>query len=114
MSGYEDRALLELNQSRETWCQVEMNPRQGWERSQRRHYRSHLKSSSVLLTALTGGPQRREACTQRPAPIKLPERRHFEEGCKKASLKILEKCFCRSDMDTRNCVCPKYFKDINI
>uniref|UniRef100_A0A3Q0S835 Uncharacterized protein n=1 Tax=Amphilophus citrinellus TaxID=61819 RepID=A0A3Q0S835_AMPCI len=72
--------MLELSQRRETWCQVEMNPRQFWERSQRRHYRSHLKTGPVLLTALSGGPRHSAACTQRPPPDNLPERRHFEES----------------------------------
>ncbi|XP_023123529.2 spermatogenesis-associated protein 45-like [Amphiprion ocellaris] len=82
MSGCEERALLELNLRRESWCQVEMDPRQSWERTERRHYRKHLRTSPVLLTALTAGPQRRAACTERPAPAKLPERRHFEESYK--------------------------------
>ncbi|XP_008300035.1 spermatogenesis-associated protein 45 [Stegastes partitus] len=82
MSGCEERALLELNLRRESWCQVEVSPRQTWERTQRRHYGSHLRTSPVLLTALTAGPQRRAACTERQAPAKLPERRHFEESYK--------------------------------
>ncbi|XP_022070897.2 spermatogenesis-associated protein 45-like [Acanthochromis polyacanthus] len=82
MSGCEERALLELNLQRESWCQVEMDPRQSWERTERRHYRKHLRTSPVLLTALTAGPQRRAACTERPAPVRLPERRHFEESHK--------------------------------
>lgn len=83
MSGADERALLELNLSRETWCQVEMTPRQSWERAERRHYRSHLQTSPVLLTALTAGPQRRAARTERPPPTNLPERRHFEDSCKR-------------------------------
>lgn len=89
MSASEERALLELNLRRETWCQVELNPRQSWERTERRHYRSHLQTSAVLITALTGGPQRRAArCKERPPPAKLPERRHFEESCRKACLEF--------------------------
>lgn len=84
MSGSEERTLLELNLRRETWCQVEMNPQQSWERTERRHYGGHLRTSAALLTALTGGPQRRSACRERPPPAKLPERRHFEESCKRA------------------------------
>ncbi|XP_042359488.1 spermatogenesis-associated protein 45-like [Plectropomus leopardus] len=80
MSGSTERALLELNLRRETWCQVEMNPRQSWERTERRHYRSHLQTSPVLLTALTAGPQRRAACSERLPPAKLSERRHYEES----------------------------------
>lgn len=82
MSGSEEQALLELNLRRETWCQVEGNPRLSWERTERRHYRSHLRTSPVLLTALTAGPQRRAARTERPPPAKLPERKHFEESYK--------------------------------
>lgn len=82
MSRSEDRTLLELNRRRETWCQVDMNPRQSWERPERRHYRSHLRTSSVLVRALTAGPQGRGACTERPPPAMLPERRHFEESSK--------------------------------
>ncbi|XP_044025162.1 spermatogenesis-associated protein 45-like [Siniperca chuatsi] len=82
MSGSEERALLELNLRRETFCKVEMNPRQSWERTERRHYRSHLRTSPVLVTALTAGQQRRAACSERPPPAKLPERRHFEESYK--------------------------------
>ncbi|XP_042246138.1 spermatogenesis-associated protein 45-like isoform X1 [Thunnus maccoyii] len=82
MSGSEEQALLELNLRRETWCQVEGKPRQSWERTERRHYRSHLRTSPVLLTALTAGPQRRAARTERPPPAKLPERKHFEESYK--------------------------------
>ncbi|XP_068564410.1 spermatogenesis-associated protein 45 [Cebidichthys violaceus] len=82
MSGAEERALLELNLRRETWCQVEANPQRSWERTERRHYRGHLRTGPVLLTALTGGPQRGSARTsERPPPAsKLPERRHFEES----------------------------------
>ncbi|XP_023253282.1 spermatogenesis-associated protein 45-like [Seriola lalandi dorsalis] len=82
MSGPEERALLELNLRRETWCRVEGHPRQSWERTERRHYRRHLRTSPVLLTALTAAApqQRRAACTERPPPAKLPERRHFEES----------------------------------
>lgn len=82
-SGAEERALLELNLRRETWCQVDMNPRQAWDRTERRHYRSHLQTSAALLAALTGGPQRRAACRERPPPANLAERRHFEESCEK-------------------------------
>lgn len=83
MSGSEERALLELNLRRETWCQVEKNPRQAWDRTERRHYQRHLQTSAALLTALTGGPQRRAACRDSPHPAKLAERRHFEESCKR-------------------------------
>ncbi|XP_032398698.1 spermatogenesis-associated protein 45 [Etheostoma spectabile] len=81
MSGPEEqRALLELNGRRETWCQVELTPEQAWERTQRRHYRGHLQTSPVLLSALTAGPQRRAARSERPPASRLPERRHFEES----------------------------------
>ncbi|XP_039981330.1 spermatogenesis-associated protein 45-like [Xiphias gladius] len=82
MSASEERALLELNLRRETWCQVERSPRQSWERAERRHYRGHLRTSPVLLTALTAGPQRRAARNEPPPPAKLPERRHFAESYK--------------------------------
>ncbi|KAF3703179.1 Spermatogenesis-associated protein 45 [Channa argus] len=82
MSGPDEQVLLELNLRRETWCRVEMSPRQSWERTERRHYGGHLRTSPVLLTALTVGPQRRGACTRWPPPLNLPERRHFEESCK--------------------------------
>ncbi|XP_071323935.1 spermatogenesis-associated protein 45 isoform X5 [Trachinotus anak] len=84
MSGPEERALLELNLRRETWCQVEGDPRQCRERTERRHYRRHLRTSPALLTALTAAApqQRRAACTERPGPAALPERRHFEESYK--------------------------------
>lgn len=82
MSGAEGRALLELNLRRETWCQVEVNPRRCWERTERRHYRAHLRTSPVLLTALTGGPRRGAARGERPPASDLPERRHFEESRK--------------------------------
>ncbi|CAK6979356.1 spermatogenesis-associated protein 45-like isoform X1 [Scomber scombrus] len=82
MAGSEQRAVLELNLRRETWCQVEVKPQQAWERTERRHYQSHLRTSPVLLTALTAGPQRRAAHTEGPPPAKLPERKHFEESCK--------------------------------
>ncbi|XP_034384232.1 spermatogenesis-associated protein 45-like [Cyclopterus lumpus] len=80
MPGAEERALLELNLRRETWCQVEVNAARSWERTERRHYRGHLRSSPVLLTALTAGPQRGSARSERPPASKLPERRHFEES----------------------------------
>lgn len=91
MSGPDERALLELNLRRETWCQVELNPRQFWLRAERRHYRSHLRTSPVLLTALTAAPQRRAARPERPPPAKLPERRHFEDSCKTSA------CYCHRD-----------------
>ncbi|XP_029352394.1 spermatogenesis-associated protein 45 [Echeneis naucrates] len=80
MFGAEQRALLELNLRRETWCRVEDDPRRSWERAERRHYRGHLRTSPALLNALTG--QQRPGATriERPAPAKLPERRHFEES----------------------------------
>ncbi|XP_047429529.1 spermatogenesis-associated protein 45-like [Mugil cephalus] len=80
MSGPEERALLELNLWRESWCQVESSPRQSWERTERRHYRTHLRTGPVLLRALTEGAHRGAACTRPPPPVKLPERRHFEES----------------------------------
>ncbi|KAG7231464.1 hypothetical protein INR49_011659 [Caranx melampygus] len=66
----QQRALLELNLRRETWCQVEGNPRCCWDRAERRHYRRHLRTSPALLTALTAGgpPQPRAAGTERPPP----------------------------------------------
>ncbi|XP_030261067.1 spermatogenesis-associated protein 45 [Sparus aurata] len=82
MSEPEERTLLELNLRRETWCQVDTNPRQSWERTERRHYGSHLRTSPVLLSALTAAPQRRAAGSERPPPSKLAERRHFEETYK--------------------------------
>lgn len=93
MSESEEQAVLELNRLRETWCRVETSPRQSWERSQRRHYRSHLKTGPVLLTALTGGPQHRGAGAQRPPPTKLPERRHFEESRKNRNVPAVAQYF---------------------
>ncbi|KAK1889477.1 Spermatogenesis-associated protein 45 [Dissostichus eleginoides] len=58
MSGAEQRALAELNVRRETWCRVEGNPHQEWERRERRHYRKHLRSTAGLLKSL---PQERPA-----------------------------------------------------
>ncbi|XP_035000061.1 spermatogenesis-associated protein 45-like [Hippoglossus stenolepis] len=82
MSGREEPALLQLNLRRETWCQVELNPRQSWERTERTHHRGHLRTSPVLLAALTAGPQRGGGSSERPPPVKLPERRHFEDSYK--------------------------------
>lgn len=81
MSGPDEQTLLELNLSRETWCQVEVSPSQSWDRAQRRHYGTHLKTSPVLLTALSDGPQRWKGCSDKP-PVKLVQRRHFEDSCK--------------------------------
>ncbi|XP_054474475.1 spermatogenesis-associated protein 45-like [Anoplopoma fimbria] len=83
MSGAEQRALLELNLRRETWCQVEVNPQQSWELTQRRHYQSHLQTSPVLLTAMTAGQQPRSARRELQPPSQLLERRHFRESSKK-------------------------------
>ncbi|XP_038132913.1 spermatogenesis-associated protein 45-like [Cyprinodon tularosa] len=80
MSGSEERVLLELNMRRETWCRVETDPRGFWERPERRHYRNHLRSSAVLLSALTGGEQRSAARSERLIPVKLPERKHFDQS----------------------------------
>ncbi|XP_029966239.1 spermatogenesis-associated protein 45 [Salarias fasciatus] len=77
-----ERALLELNLRRETWCRVEADPRQAWQRTERRHYRSHLRTGPALRSALTGGEQPRAACGARPPPAELPERRHFEDSYK--------------------------------
>ncbi|XP_076011102.1 spermatogenesis-associated protein 45 [Genypterus blacodes] len=82
MSGYEEQALLELNLRRETWCQVESSPRQSWERTERKHYQCHLRSSPALRSALTAGQQPRAARTEWPLPVKLTERRHFEDNHK--------------------------------
>ncbi|XP_041660721.1 spermatogenesis-associated protein 45-like [Cheilinus undulatus] len=82
MSGSEERTLMDLNLQRDSWCQVEANPRQSWERPERRHYRGHLKTSPVLLSALTQGPKPQPVCRARLAPVQLVERRHFEESYK--------------------------------
>ncbi|KAM4713155.1 spermatogenesis-associated protein 45 [Anableps anableps] len=82
MSGSEERLLLELNMRRETWCRVEADPRGFWERTERRHYRNHLRTSAALLRALTGGQQVRTACAEWRVPAKLPERKHFDRSYK--------------------------------
>ncbi|XP_007574815.1 spermatogenesis-associated protein 45 [Poecilia latipinna] len=83
MSGSEgERVLLEPNMRAETWCRVESDPREFWERAERRHYRNHLRTSGALLNALTGGQQRRAACIQWRLPVKLPERKHFDQSYK--------------------------------
>lgn len=81
MSASEDRALLELNVRRQTWCQVEGDPRQSWERADRKHDRSHRQTRS--FAPLCPG----ERSTDRPAggggalaPVKHPEWRHFKES----------------------------------
>ncbi|XP_074540879.1 spermatogenesis-associated protein 45 [Halichoeres trimaculatus] len=78
----EQGAVLQLNLQRETWCQVELDPRQSWERAERRHYRSHLRTSPVLLSALTSGPQCKAVCRYRAPPVELVERRHYKESYK--------------------------------
>ncbi|KAL3052112.1 hypothetical protein OYC64_004797 [Pagothenia borchgrevinki] len=80
MSGAEQRVLTELNVRRETWCRVEGNPHQEWERRERRHYRKHLRSTAGLLSCLPAGETRSPAGRERPPPSNLPERRHFEES----------------------------------
>ncbi|KAF0023921.1 spermatogenesis-associated protein 45-like [Scophthalmus maximus] len=83
MSGSGERALLQLNLRRDTWCQVEVNPRQAWDRTQRKHHRGHLRTSPALLAAMTrGGPPPGGARRDPPPPARLPERRHFEESYK--------------------------------
>ncbi|XP_031721926.1 spermatogenesis-associated protein 45 isoform X2 [Anarrhichthys ocellatus] len=84
MSGAEQRTLLERNMTRETWCRVEVNPQQYRERAERRHYRSHLRTSPDLLAALTGGSQRASARIEWPTASKLAERKHFEDSSIKA------------------------------
>ncbi|KAM4529454.1 spermatogenesis-associated protein 45 [Fundulus diaphanus] len=79
MSG-SGEPVLELNMRRESWCRVEADPRGSWERSERRHYRNHLRTGAVLLSALTGRQQRGAACTELRPPVKLPERKHFEQS----------------------------------
>ncbi|XP_062267565.1 spermatogenesis-associated protein 45-like [Platichthys flesus] len=82
MSSREEPALLQLNLRRETWCQVEGDSGQSWERTERRHHRGHLRTSPVLLAALIAGPQPGGGRSERLPPVKLPERRHFEESYK--------------------------------
>ncbi|XP_060947961.1 spermatogenesis-associated protein 45-like [Limanda limanda] len=82
MASREQPALLQLNLHRETWCQVGGDSGQAWERTERRHHRGHLRTSPVLLAALTGAPQRGGGSSERPPQVKLPERRHFEESYK--------------------------------
>ncbi|XP_054878970.1 spermatogenesis-associated protein 45-like [Poeciliopsis prolifica] len=77
-----ERVLLEPNMPAETWCRVESDPREFWQRAERRHYRNHLRTSAVLRSALAGGPQPRAACAQRRLPVKLPERKHFDQSYK--------------------------------
>lgn len=76
--GDQALALLELNMRRETWCRVEGDPRRSWERPERKHYRSHLRSSAALRAAMSGGERPLAACRPGLAPAKHPERRHFE------------------------------------
>ncbi|XP_056283550.1 spermatogenesis-associated protein 45-like [Pseudoliparis swirei] len=76
----EQRALLEMNLRRETWCQVEVSPARAWERTERRHYRGHLRTGPVLRAALAAGGQRGAARSERPTGPERPERRHFEES----------------------------------
>lgn len=64
--------------------QMEVNPRQSWERCERKHYRSHLQTRAALRTALTGGLQHRVASREGLPPAKLPERQHFEENSEKS------------------------------
>ncbi|XP_029903677.1 spermatogenesis-associated protein 45 [Myripristis murdjan] len=78
MSGCEERALLEVNRRRETWCQVERQAAQAWERPERRHFRCHLRTSG----AQPGGEQHRAAWMLQQLPARRPERRHFEESYK--------------------------------
>lgn len=60
--------------------QMEVNPRQSWERCERKHYRSHLQTSAALRTALTGGLQHRAASREGLPPAK----QHFEENSEKS------------------------------
>ncbi|XP_061899586.1 spermatogenesis-associated protein 45-like [Entelurus aequoreus] len=80
MPGSKAEPLLDVNMQRETWCQVESGALRSWERSERKHYRAHLRSSSVLLSAMTGGPRQGTASRGWPPPANLPQRRHFEES----------------------------------
>ncbi|XP_028296524.1 spermatogenesis-associated protein 45 [Gouania willdenowi] len=78
----EDGALQQLNLRRETWCRVETGPEPPWGRTERRHYGGHLRSSAVLLSAMTGKPQQQHRAASRgrlppPTPV---ERRHYEES----------------------------------
>ncbi|TNN39199.1 hypothetical protein EYF80_050630 [Liparis tanakae] len=57
----EQRALLEMNLRRETWCQVEVNPARSWERTERRHYRGHLRTGPIDRSS-----SRRQQTLKRP------------------------------------------------
>ncbi|XP_072296807.1 spermatogenesis-associated protein 45 [Eucyclogobius newberryi] len=82
MSGRDEQALLEMNNRRESWCQVEGGPRQSWDRAQRKHYRKHLKTGSSLDQALKGQNQTRTSRLDHPAPAPLAQRRHYEDSYK--------------------------------
>ncbi|CAL8316579.1 unnamed protein product [Merluccius merluccius] len=71
--------LYVQNLRRETWCQVEMNSRQFWDRPERKHFGCHLRTTWDARSPQAAGPEPRSAWTERPTAAPLPERRHFEE-----------------------------------
>ncbi|CAL8315635.1 unnamed protein product [Boreogadus saida] len=74
--------LYEQNLRRETWCQVERNSRQSWDRPERRHFGCHLRTSRDFSSPRAAEPERRSAWTERPSAAPLAQRRHFEERAK--------------------------------
>ncbi|XP_066533961.1 spermatogenesis-associated protein 45-like [Hoplias malabaricus] len=79
--------LYELNLQRESWCCVEADSRI-WHQAQRKHFNCHLHNTCDFSAQQTVKPE--ERCCWMKAPIKHPERRHFEESW----LSILPPSFC--------------------
>lgn len=70
---------MELGQSRETWCPVEMKKEQSWCRKERKH--SDCILTSTVFGAQSQGPTPEPRCTfEVNAPTHL-ERKHYGQQC---------------------------------
>ncbi|KAK1171439.1 spermatogenesis-associated protein 45-like [Huso huso] len=85
MSSREETALYNLNMQRETWCMVEANSKQSWQRAQRKHYSHHLQTTFNPQHSLP------TECRSSWSEIVPPhrERRHFRQSSKTSLLLII-------------------------
>ncbi|KAG2467214.1 SPT45 protein, partial [Polypterus senegalus] len=76
MSESKEPAIQQLNMQRESWCMVEASSRQSWERTQRKHFKQHLRSSFTFGDQCAATEYNR--ATWATAELEHREKRHFD------------------------------------
>uniref|UniRef100_A0A8C4SSV7 Uncharacterized protein n=1 Tax=Erpetoichthys calabaricus TaxID=27687 RepID=A0A8C4SSV7_ERPCA len=72
MSESKEPALQQLNMQRESWCMVEANSRQSWERTQRKHFKQHLRMKSRTTRIQNSHISRQLVLEIDSSPLHLP------------------------------------------